>query len=276
MSVKWISYVWDQTDYREGELLTALALADFANDEGECFPFIETIAKKARLSVRQVQRNIQHFESDGFLEITRHQGRGKRPDFKLKKVTSSTPFSDRKKVTSTTVKGDIDDTEKVTLTTSPIYKDEPSLEPSENTQSARVRETDAVTVADTVFGSPPEPETEAGEQAAYEQTILAGLEERMLCTPFEYPNWRIAIEFAFRQRITPEQFFGCINWLKTAETQKWRRGRLTPETVTNNFSEYLGSAVPAVQQAPRFCPKCEKTSGLFEVEKGIYARCSHQ
>lgn len=141
MSVKWISYVWDKTDYRDGELLTALALADFANDEGNCFPFMQTIASKARLSVRQIQKIIQNFESDGFLQVTRFQGRGKKPEFQLKKVNSATPFKDRKKVNSATLKGELCDIKKVNSATFPIYKDEPSLEPSGKGENAP--ETDA-------------------------------------------------------------------------------------------------------------------------------------
>lgn len=136
MSVKWISYIWDKTDYKEGDLLTALALADFANDEGECFPFMKTIAQKARLSVRQIQKIIKNFEADGFLSVKRSQGRGKKPSFTLKKVNSATPFADRKKVNSGTIKGELCDIKKVNSATLPIYKDEPSLEPLENRENA--------------------------------------------------------------------------------------------------------------------------------------------
>lgn len=129
MSIKWISYIWDKTDYRQGERLVALSLADFANDEGECFPYLETIARKANVSVRQVQRILRNFEGDGFIEMVNRPGRGIKPQFKLKKVTSATPFKDREKVTSATKKGDIQNKKKVTSRTSYI-KDEPSLEPS--------------------------------------------------------------------------------------------------------------------------------------------------
>lgn len=135
MSIKWMSYFWERTDYKEGELLTALALADFADDNGFCFPFMEQLAKKARIGVRQVQKILRNFEDDGLLEITRFQGRGKRTQFQLKKVNSTTPFTDRKKVNCKTpiqeIKGELYDIKKVNSTTFPIYKDEPSLEPSE-------------------------------------------------------------------------------------------------------------------------------------------------
>jgi hypothetical protein len=129
MSIKWISYIWDKTDYRDGSALVALALADFANDEGLCHPKMATVAKKARLSVRLVQRIVKLLEGDGFLEVVRKNGRGNQPVFQLKKVTSVTPFRDRERVTSVTVKGDICDTERVTSVTSTLYT-EPSTEPS--------------------------------------------------------------------------------------------------------------------------------------------------
>ncbi len=143
MAIRWISYIWDKTDYRAGEALVALALADTANDEGRCHPKIETVAKKSRLSVRQVQRILRQLETDGFVEIVRFQGRGKEPQFQLKKVTSVTPFKDRKKVTSVTVKGDICDKKKVTSVTSPPtppYKDNHLNEPSINRGNASAEE----------------------------------------------------------------------------------------------------------------------------------------
>jgi ribosomal protein S8 len=140
MAIKWISYIWDYTDYRDGSALVALALADFANEEGRCHPKMETVAKKARLSVRQVQRIIRVFEQDGFIEIIRHYGRGKEPEFLLKKMTSVSPFADRKKVTSVTLKGDICNKEKVTSVTTPPtppYKENRLNGPSMNREETR-------------------------------------------------------------------------------------------------------------------------------------------
>ena len=51
MSVRWISYVWESSPFKGERLLLHLALADFANDEGECWPAQPTLAKKARCSV---------------------------------------------------------------------------------------------------------------------------------------------------------------------------------------------------------------------------------
>jgi len=41
--------VWDCGRYEKGELLVLLALADWADDAGVCFPGVPKIAAKSRL-----------------------------------------------------------------------------------------------------------------------------------------------------------------------------------------------------------------------------------
>lgn len=67
MSVKFIHLVWTHSPFTGGELLTHLALADFANDEGKCWPSVATICKKSRLSERHTRRIIAMFEKQGYL-----------------------------------------------------------------------------------------------------------------------------------------------------------------------------------------------------------------
>ena len=55
MSIKVMSAVWANAPVRGGRLLILLALADFANDNGICWPSVETLGKKARLKRRQTQ-----------------------------------------------------------------------------------------------------------------------------------------------------------------------------------------------------------------------------
>lgn len=53
--------------------LILLLLADRANDQGMCFPSIDTIAKDCELGTATVKRNIKSLESMGFLEIERRK-----------------------------------------------------------------------------------------------------------------------------------------------------------------------------------------------------------
>jgi hypothetical protein len=65
MSVKFMARVWAHSRRKDGELLVMLALADFANDAGECWPSIPVLAQKARLTERQTRRVLKKLEEAG-------------------------------------------------------------------------------------------------------------------------------------------------------------------------------------------------------------------
>jgi hypothetical protein len=74
MSVKASSAVWQTSVTKGGELLVLLALADRANDAGMCYPGLEDIAGKSRLSIRQVRRCIRQLEKIGELIVELNDG----------------------------------------------------------------------------------------------------------------------------------------------------------------------------------------------------------
>lgn len=66
MSIRLMTKVWDSGQYDSGTLLVLLALCDWANDQGEkLFPYLETLAAKARLSVKQTRRALQVLIEEG-------------------------------------------------------------------------------------------------------------------------------------------------------------------------------------------------------------------
>jgi len=67
--------VWEHSQQSSGALLVLLAIADFANDDGVAFPSIGTLARKARLSERQVQRVIGELVAAQELDVTPGKGR---------------------------------------------------------------------------------------------------------------------------------------------------------------------------------------------------------
>lgn len=75
MSIRVMSWVWDRGPARGSELLVLLALADFANDDGECWPSMRRIAEKARMTERGAQKIARRLVDDGFLEINTGGGR---------------------------------------------------------------------------------------------------------------------------------------------------------------------------------------------------------
>jgi DNA-binding IclR family transcriptional regulator len=68
--------VWDGCPSGGSELLALLALADWSDDGGRCWPSMAAIAKKARLSRSQAQRIVHHLIEDGFLAVTGNETGG--------------------------------------------------------------------------------------------------------------------------------------------------------------------------------------------------------
>jgi hypothetical protein len=69
MSVKAMTYVWENSPYNGNALIVHLALADHADDQGICWPSQQYLANKCKISVRQIRRIIHQMISDSFLFI---------------------------------------------------------------------------------------------------------------------------------------------------------------------------------------------------------------
>ena len=77
MSIRIMSRVWDEADASGGSLLVLLALANFADDDGLCWPRIETVAAKARLTTRQVSSIITSLVQSEQIATRPGGGRGR-------------------------------------------------------------------------------------------------------------------------------------------------------------------------------------------------------
>lgn len=80
MSTKLTGYVWDSCA-ASGMKLSSVAimarLADFSNDEGVCWPSIETIARQIGAGMSTVRTAIARLEAEGWLtRKARRQGIG--------------------------------------------------------------------------------------------------------------------------------------------------------------------------------------------------------
>jgi hypothetical protein len=64
------SLVWKFSKADGSTLLTALAIADFADDDGRAFPAVATLAKKARISERSVQYAVDKLRALGELTVS--------------------------------------------------------------------------------------------------------------------------------------------------------------------------------------------------------------
>lgn len=76
--------VWENAPLSGNELLLLLALADFANDEGECWPSQATLALKTRMSERSVIRMVKKLAEQGAIFIQQERrGRSTRNSYTI-------------------------------------------------------------------------------------------------------------------------------------------------------------------------------------------------
>lgn len=84
MSIKVMTWVWDVSPYTGAGLLMHLALADWSNDDGVCWPNQQQIADKIRGSVENVRRLTRKMEADGWLVISEPStGKGNSHTYRL-------------------------------------------------------------------------------------------------------------------------------------------------------------------------------------------------
>ena len=73
MSIAALNWAWSQPCDNPTAKLVLLALADKANDDGECWPTMDHVADLAGVSPRQVSNHLNRLERDGLLSRTRQR-----------------------------------------------------------------------------------------------------------------------------------------------------------------------------------------------------------
>ena len=66
-----MTYIWDNSKASGSELLLLLAIADHSADDGYCWPTIETLAKKIRMSRWSVMRSVSSLVEKGELYVVK-------------------------------------------------------------------------------------------------------------------------------------------------------------------------------------------------------------
>src|SRR6202048_5337952 len=73
------------------DLLVLLALADWANDDGYCWPTISALATKARLSERAVQQILGRLTTTGRIRRIQGGGRGRATRYQVVTTRNGVP-----------------------------------------------------------------------------------------------------------------------------------------------------------------------------------------
>jgi hypothetical protein len=135
MAIKVMAAVWE-TDLDQTKKLVMLALADWSNDAGECWPHLSTIAAKCSISERTVSRTISELVKGEWIE-KKNFGRGgtiyyiNLPVLGLKKGSQSGRFPMKKGSQSgclSTGERSPSDAKKVAICDTPIYNHHEPLE----------------------------------------------------------------------------------------------------------------------------------------------------
>ena len=83
MSIKVMSIIWERSERSGSELLLLLALADHADDSGNCYPSVARLAAKTRMSERSVQYMLRSLVESGELQIQQGGGRSNTNIYRL-------------------------------------------------------------------------------------------------------------------------------------------------------------------------------------------------
>jgi hypothetical protein len=91
MSIKIMSQIWENGPGSVTDRFVLLAIADYANDDGEAWPSIASIMKKTTLSERGVQTTIRRLEADNWLRIETGNGRHGCNKYHIKNPAADAP-----------------------------------------------------------------------------------------------------------------------------------------------------------------------------------------
>ena len=101
MSVRTMARVWADSKHAGSELLMLLAIADFADDDGNAYPAVPTLAAKCRTTPRHANRLLSALRASGELEIRINEGpRGtNRYRVMFERMTATSPLTNRSPLT---------------------------------------------------------------------------------------------------------------------------------------------------------------------------------
>lgn len=91
MSIKLMSAIWHNGPSSQTERFVMLALADYANDDGVCWPSVTAIAEKTCITERSVRRIMRRLCECGWLEIEPGAGRNNCNIYRVKTLTQCQP-----------------------------------------------------------------------------------------------------------------------------------------------------------------------------------------
>ena len=132
MSIKITSGVWGfrgLSGMSIGDKMTLLALADYADHDGVCYPSIEQLRQKSGLSRSQTYRCLSRLVGMDWITVKGGLGRGNRSVYVVHpKGRTNDTLSVEERVATAIEKGRNQAPQRVASTTYPLHNREPSVE----------------------------------------------------------------------------------------------------------------------------------------------------
>jgi hypothetical protein len=69
VSVRTMARVWAESSHSGSHLLMMLAIADFADDDGNAYPAVATLARKCRMKTRNANVLLAALRASGELQV---------------------------------------------------------------------------------------------------------------------------------------------------------------------------------------------------------------
>lgn len=96
LSIDIMAKYWRDAPYDGTQLLLLLALADYANDSGYCFPTQKTLAEKCRCTERHVRSLMKTLVADGVVRIIENKGNNRYQLLPIGYLSTGTPVPPEK------------------------------------------------------------------------------------------------------------------------------------------------------------------------------------
>lgn len=252
-----MNWIWTSSPTSGNERLVLLALADACSrDDGTgCWPSIATIARKANISERTVQRVLDRLERNGHLKVHRGQGGAHRSTNSYTVVIHNGCQPDARQPAT----GDAGDTPGVTQLRHPTGDTAVSPNPPGNHQD------------------PPPPAREANTSRADPVQATGGGGDHSDFFTALGPAWPVST--AQRRRLGP-RIAAALNSGWTLATLAAHVGTnpdgvRNPYAVLSNRLADLHDPTTRSHPKPPWCGQCDETTRLIEVPANdTVTRCS--
>jgi biotin operon repressor len=207
VSFKVTNWVWARSESRNGARLVMLALADRADDNGYCWPSIDDLAERTKLSPRAVQKAIATLAEIGELDVENGGGRHRPNRYRITpKPRTSDGVTDQEPRTSDGVSSE--ETPNFATETPNFEAETPNFEPGNPVQSSP--EPPLEPSENRQGNHPPAPHEEA---PLGEQLFTKWWEQYGTTTAQGKRTIRRAIDDALRNGITPAELWLALERL---------------------------------------------------------------